>query len=88
MDVPASIILVGDINFHLDDAHDRGASQMLDILNIAGMKQYLKKPTHKAGHTLDMLVTRERDKSYQVILRSTILVLSTIMENLQATILQ
>ena len=28
------------------------------------MKQHVDKPTHKAGHTLDVLITREVDSLY------------------------
>ncbi|KAJ1210157.1 hypothetical protein NDU88_005525 [Pleurodeles waltl] len=46
-------ILLGDLNFHLEDDKDRNTTALLDNLANLGLKQLVTTPTHHAGHTLD-----------------------------------
>ena len=50
------IILAGDVNIHTEttDVHSRQFSEVLDMFN---MVQHVKCPTHKLGHTLDIVAT-------------------------------
>ena len=52
------LLIVGDFNFHLDDLNNRHAKRFVDILDGFGLQQHVKGPTHKKGHTLDLIITR------------------------------
>jgi hypothetical protein len=54
-------ILTGDFNVHVDDLEDREAIAFIDILDSADLYQHIQGPTHKAGHTLDLLISRKTD---------------------------
>ena len=51
-------LIAGDFNFHLDDLDNRHVKQFVDILDGFGLQQHVKGPTHKKGHTLDLIITR------------------------------
>ena len=55
------VLIVGDINFHLENSNDPQTSKFNSILSMFDMSQYIDKPTHKRGHALDMVVTRTGD---------------------------
>ena len=59
--LPTTTVIVGDFNFHLDDLEDHDANMMRDILESASMNQCVDGPTHKKGHTLDLIITRRSD---------------------------
>jgi len=54
-------LLCGDFNFHVDDNGNANAKQFHDLLFSADLKQHVNGPTHRLGHTLDLLITREMD---------------------------
>ena len=49
------IILAGDMNIHTTDISY--SLQLNDILDMFNMVQYIKEPTHRKGHTLDIVAT-------------------------------
>ena len=53
----APIVIVGDVNIHLDDALAASTSAFCDILDCADLVQHVAGPTHHAGHTLDVVIT-------------------------------
>ena len=55
------LLITGDFNFHIDDPQDNHANRFIDILDALGLKQHVSAPTHKKGHTLDLLITRSED---------------------------
>ena len=55
---PSEFIITGDFNFHVDDPSSPPAASFLSILDHFGLSQYVTFPTHRAGHTLDLLVAR------------------------------
>ncbi|XP_052791884.1 uncharacterized protein LOC128226025 [Mya arenaria] len=55
-------IIVGDVNFHLDVKDNTNTTKFVSSLNACGMKQHVEKPTHTAGHTLDVLITRDNER--------------------------
>lgn len=59
---PTRLAIVGDLNFHFDVSDDRDANTMRDLLASAGLKQHVSEPTHRCGHTLDVIITREADE--------------------------
>ena len=51
-------ILLGDFNIHVDDPSDRFALQFLSGIDSLGFTQHINEPTHQAGHTIDLLLTK------------------------------
>ena len=54
-------MITGDFNIWVDDRTDRNARQFLDLLFMFGMKQHVQESTHRYGHTLDLLISRESE---------------------------
>ena len=61
----SEVIISGDFNIHVDDLNDRHGRRLLDILDILDildsfdMVQNISVLTHKGGHTLDLVITRQ-----------------------------
>nr|XP_054773056.1 uncharacterized protein LOC129281089 [Lytechinus pictus] len=55
-------LILGDFNIHVDDRQDRDAEKLINALDSAGFLQHVSVPTHSAGHTLDLLITRKVDQ--------------------------
>ena len=54
-----NIIIVGDINLHLNDSLDVEAGAFMDNIEAVGLYFHNKFATHKAGNTLDIFITEE-----------------------------
>ena len=50
-------VLSGDINFHLE-TEDHYAACLKEIFTMFNLVQYVNFPTHKLGHTLDLVLAR------------------------------
>ena len=59
--IPDRLLIAGDLNFRIDCVEDRDASSFCDMLESMGLQQHVSGPTHRAGHTLDLLITRNCD---------------------------
>jgi hypothetical protein len=57
--IPHETIVTGDLNFHLDVKSDTDACHFTSILSAHGLIQHVSGATHKKGHTLDVVITRE-----------------------------
>ncbi|XP_072041364.1 uncharacterized protein [Amphiura filiformis] len=57
--VPVDIVILGDLNVHVDDAHDPFARAFKDQLEAVGLTQHVAEITHKDGHILDLVISRE-----------------------------
>ncbi len=55
---PSDFIIMGDFNIHIDNMSDSLSSHFCDILDSMGLRQHVTGPTHSAGHTLDLVITR------------------------------
>ena len=55
---PSELIITGDFNFHVDDPNSPSGYSFLSLLDTFGLSQLVSFPTHTAGHTLDLLITR------------------------------
>ena len=53
------LILVGDINIHMDNPSSHYTPQFNQTLAATGFQQHIHVPTHHHGHTLDILVSRD-----------------------------
>ena len=60
--LPAPVLLLGDFNMHLDLIHKPGVQRFMLASAGAGFYRHVSGSTHKGGHTLDLLLTREADK--------------------------
>ena len=52
-----NVVIMGDINFHLNNVDDPDATTLKDILDALGLKIHNNLPTHRHGNTLDILAT-------------------------------
>ena len=59
-------IIAGDINIHCDVVNDRVTVQLNDLLQMFNLVQVVDSPTHRAGHTLDIVITRSDEEISQV----------------------
>ena len=59
----SNIIVVGDLNIHLDNLLNLDTVKFTSILESCGMRQHVTGATHVAGHTLDVVITRDTDTS-------------------------
>lgn len=53
------LAIVGDLNFHLDNTNDTDARHFISLLDVHGLSQHVNGSTHRAGHTLDVVITRD-----------------------------
>ena len=49
---------MGDFNFHVNNQSDSGANKFKALLNQYNLSQHVTIPTHTAGNTLDLVITR------------------------------
>lgn len=50
---------MGDFNLHVDDLENSDSMKFLDLLESYGLQQHVTVSTHKHGHTLDLIITRQ-----------------------------
>ena len=55
------LLIVGDMNIHVNVPDDPDAFKFLDLLECMGLTQHVIAPTHRSGHTLDLIITRDLD---------------------------
>lgn len=51
-------LITGDVNLHMDNASCTVAMGFMDLLHSFGFIQHVVGPTHKLGHTLDLVISR------------------------------
>ena len=50
-------LITGDFNLHVDDNQNSQANQFLSVLDSSNLVQLVTFPTHRNGHTLDLIIT-------------------------------
>ena len=55
---PSELIITGDFNFHVNNSNCPSAISFLSLLDTFDLTQLVSFPTHTAGNTLDLLITR------------------------------
>ena len=55
-----NVIITGDFNIHVDDATKNISKDFISLLSNCGLEQHIQCPTHKKGHTLDLLITSKQ----------------------------
>jgi exonuclease III len=53
------LLIVGDFNFHFNKPNQTHVKKLQEILDMFELKQHIHEPTHKAGNTLDLVISRE-----------------------------
>uniref|UniRef100_A0A3B3DLX2 SGNH hydrolase-type esterase domain-containing protein n=1 Tax=Oryzias melastigma TaxID=30732 RepID=A0A3B3DLX2_ORYME len=53
----SKIMILGDLNLHIDDLSDNYAQEFLNVLVNMNFTQHVNVPTHNRGHILDLLIT-------------------------------
>ena len=56
-----TLLITGDFNIHMDDRLDSDAVKFNELLLEFGLNQHVSAPTHRDGHTLDLIITRGND---------------------------
>jgi hypothetical protein len=51
------LLIVGDINIHLDNPDNNQAKKFNERLNMYSLKQFVTEKTHRSGHTLDVIIS-------------------------------
>ena len=54
----SELILVGDVNIHLDNQILHHTVEFIQSLECHGLQHHIQVPTHHHGHTLDVLISR------------------------------
>ena len=57
--VNKEILIVGDLNFHLEDKENHDTKRFSSLLESCGLHQLVQQPTHVHGHTLDTIIIRD-----------------------------
>ena len=57
-----NIVLLGDLNLHIDNPDDPDAGQLIATLEAFGLEQQIKFPTYQLGHTLDLIAMEHATK--------------------------
>ncbi|KAK6171817.1 hypothetical protein SNE40_018244 [Patella caerulea] len=55
------LIITGDFNIHVDILSDPVVEEFKDPLQSFGLSQHVISPTHRQGHTLDLVITQIDD---------------------------
>ena len=55
------IIIIIMIMIHLEDRNDTEALKLNDLFDTLNYKQHITTRTHKSGHTLDVVITRDNE---------------------------
>ena len=58
---PEPLLITGDFNVHVDGLGDQDGDAFLEILESMGFLQNVDKPTHRSGHALGLIITRQCD---------------------------
>ena len=53
---PGILVIVRDLNLHVDCLHDKDAKNFAEILQTYGLKQHVQVSTHESGQTQDLII--------------------------------
>ena len=59
--VKGKLIILGDLNIHLDSTQSADCVKFADLLHTYGLVQLVKDGTHRGNHTLDAVITRKTE---------------------------
>ena len=64
-----NLMLIGDLNIHMDDITHPGTVTFTDFLDSLGLVNHTKFPTHVSGHTPDLIITQEDSNDILIVAR-------------------
>ena len=53
-----NVLIIGDFNLHFDRPDETHVKQCIELFEVRNLSQHILKPTHKVGHIIDWVVTR------------------------------
>ena len=56
------VLIVGDINLHLDKKENKDACEFITILDSYELEQHVNEPTHTLGHILDVVISKKHSQ--------------------------
>ena len=56
------LLILGDFNIHYDKPSDPDTSKFMDLIKSMGLQQHVVGVTHRSGHTIDLILTRETEE--------------------------
>ena len=59
-----NLLITGDFNIHVNKKGDSDCKRFNEILAAFNLSQFVTKPTHSSGNTLDLLITSEPNIKY------------------------
>ena len=59
---PSELLVVGDINIHLDVSSDASTVKFVSLLEVLNLELHVNVPTHRNGHTLDIVLSRKNSR--------------------------
>ena len=59
--LPGLLSILSNFNFHLDQPQNPNTSKFLDLLCMHSLHQQVDQPTHRQGHTVDLVIERADD---------------------------
>ena len=59
------LLIVGDYNIHWDRVQTPTTKRLVDLLDSTNLVQHVSEPTHRDGHIIDLVVTRQDDSIVQ-----------------------
>ena len=66
LDLSHPLVLSGDFNVHFEISESSKVKLLLDVTALFGLSNHVVGPTHKLGHTLDLVFANNFDLSLQV----------------------
>ena len=63
LDFQGDILITGDFNIHISDLNNNLVARFHELLDTFGLTQHVNVPTHRSGHTLDLIITRNEEFS-------------------------
>ena len=67
MVIHCDILITGDFNIHFEPNSAPGVVKLHHILEEHGRQRYVMLPTHKRGHTLDLVISRRSDTTVSTV---------------------
>jgi len=67
------LLILGDFNIHWDCQRNADTKQLADILRSANLRQHVQERTHRHGHILDLVISRDDDNLIKAVYVSSML---------------
>ena len=62
-DDQGKLLIIGDFKVHIDERTEPDTITFLDFLDSFNLTSHIQWPTHRSGHTLDLLISDQDDTS-------------------------